>query len=308
MKQLPYELTAALDVTMPVGTVKRIEHQFKMDGSPCSTHKDSCLCVMRVEDGWFYKCHRCGMRGKVNMTQASPSQAKEIVSKVHMDTAPDSKYNGMYYNYRPTDSVPVFSLHSNYPADGVPKEAARWLLKNRIEYWLAHKYRVTWSPNYQRIIFPIMASTINDPLNKGWSSPYGWIGRSLSKEKTKDNPKWLKRIRVVSDVILYHAVGQYRMADAESICVLVEDAVSAIRVAEACGCHGVALLGTTLPKTALKRLDNMNVVVWLDADAYVKGLKMWTQLNKLGYMCRHLYTEGDPKTYSDEKIRQFIGI
>jgi hypothetical protein len=248
------------------------------------------------------------MRGKITLDSATPSQATALVHKEHFDDAPDSVYNGSYYNDKPTDTVPVFLQYTNYPNNGVPTTATHWLLKHRIDYEVAVKYDIGWSQNYQRIIFPLKATNMTDVLDKGWNATYGWIGRNVSKEVTKDNPKWLKRVRVVGESMHFHAIGKYRNANAEITCVVVEDVVSAIRVAEGAGCHAVALLGTTLPKGMLARFKKLHLVVWLDADAYTKGLAMWSNMNKLGYMCKHLYTDNDPKTYSNDKIREHLEL
>ena len=308
MTQLPKELVDACQPTDRVGEVKRIHHLKQHDGSICSEGKDACLSVHRVHDGWMYKCFRCGICGKVKLDLFTPDQAAHyITSSNHFLSPPSAKFDNGKFISMPYDCEPLFSFSGSEPNPLVPIEASQWLLKHHIKPSHVVKYGLKWSPSYERIIFPIRSSQFTDVLQMGWNSIYGWIGRSL-KPKSANNPKWLKRIRRDSQDICYHIRGQFRSIELDQAFVIVEDSVSAIRVAEAANCNAIALLGTSMPPRLWKSLRTMSVILWLDADAYAKGLALWKRLNQLGINCIHLSSSKDPKSYTDEKIQDLLNL
>lgn len=96
--------------------------------------------------------------------------------------------------------------------------------------------------------------------------------------------------------------------------VVVEDAVSAVRVAaagplEGPWCHAMPCLGSYLPVrkiTALKLLYDQ-LVVWLDADKLKEAWAIADMAKWIGLSARTIYTELDPKEHTDEQIRELVG-
>lgn len=88
--------------------------------------------------------------------------------------------------------------------------------------------------------------------------------------------------------------------------VLVEDAISSIKIARQC--DSMPVLGATLnPKSiAALRASYGSLVVWLDGNKYDQAQKIARQALMLGLNARPIYTEADPKEYDDEFIKQAI--
>jgi len=101
---------------------------------------------------------------------------------------------------------------------------------------------------------------------------------------------------------------------ARQLCI-VEDAVSAARVARATGaspgglqapwCNAMPCLGSYLPLkklAALRALNYDSLFCWLDSDKLKEARDIAQRAKWLGFNTRVIYTELDPKTYSDEEI------
>ena len=88
--------------------------------------------------------------------------------------------------------------------------------------------------------------------------------------------------------------------------VVVEDAVSAARIAPQC--DSMPCLGSYLPVqkiTALKLLNYEFIDVWLDEDKLRESREIAEKSKWLGLSSRVIYTELDPKEYSDEEIKKW---
>ena len=82
----------------------------------------------------------------------------------------------------------------------------------------------------------------------------------------------------------------------------MEDIISAIRVHEATGYYTVALLGTWLSDRLRAKLRGYDIRIWLDSDAIDKSIKYWNSCRAIGLSAKYIYTDNDPKTYSNEVI------
>lgn len=88
------------------------------------------------------------------------------------------------------------------------------------------------------------------------------------------------------------------------VVVLVEDIYSAIKVCQA-GYASIALLGTSLPAEFNPVYWADEVILWLDADAIDKAVKMSNYMS--GQITTNIvYTKSDPKTYTPDQIKAII--
>lgn len=85
---------------------------------------------------------------------------------------------------------------------------------------------------------------------------------------------------------------------------LVEDCYSAIKIAEA-GHPAIALLGTSLPSEFKLYMRADGFVVWLDADAIQKAVKIANYISSVA-KSQVVYTDKDPKHYSVDEIKSII--
>jgi hypothetical protein len=89
--------------------------------------------------------------------------------------------------------------------------------------------------------------------------------------------------------------------------VVVEDAVSAARIAPSC--PSMPCLGSYLPShklMALKRLKFTKLITWLDSDKLKESREIAQRAKWLGFTTKVVYTELDPKCHTDEEIMRII--
>lgn len=88
--------------------------------------------------------------------------------------------------------------------------------------------------------------------------------------------------------------------------VLVEDIVSAIRVGAVF--PSMPLLGSYLPRQKLVRLARLysSLWVWLDSNKFKEAQEISKQAKMLGLESRAIYTDLDPKCYSDDQIKEIL--
>jgi hypothetical protein len=89
--------------------------------------------------------------------------------------------------------------------------------------------------------------------------------------------------------------------------VVVEDALSASRIASSC--PSMPCLGSYLPShklMALKRLKFNRLITWLDSDKLKESREIAQRAKWLGFDTRVVYTELDPKEYSNEEIKAYL--
>lgn len=150
---------------------------------------------------------------------------------------------------------------------------------------------VLWSEYRKQLIF-------------SWKDAEGnvllWQARNFSpgaktKYFTRGNPE---------DVLPIYSTGE----QSEQV-VLVEDCISAIKIARYC--DAMPVLGSDLSRTKLSRLrayygPSTAIVVWLDGNMYPKAQRIARRLQLLGMDARAAWTEYDPKCYSDEEILEKV--
>lgn len=144
---------------------------------------------------------------------------------------------------------------------------------------------ILWSEYYQRLIFPYFNDT----------GLLAWQGRYLGEEANK--AKWFSQGKLHEFI---HVVG-----NSNSRCVvLVEDTISAIKVAHNPAVCAVPLFGSHVSTTRMLQLKLLYdiMIVWLDRDKAIDSIKYSKKLNELGIKSRSIITELDPKCYSDGEL------
>jgi hypothetical protein len=89
--------------------------------------------------------------------------------------------------------------------------------------------------------------------------------------------------------------------------VVVEDAVSAAKISRQI--DAMPCLGSYLPARkimALKALNYEQLLVWLDADKLKEAREIEDMAKWVGLSARTIYTELDPKEYSDKEIYEYL--
>lgn len=292
----PPDLEAEWDniITLPIGSSRRITHNYQESGEPCSVNKDACMICTHYSEYVYYYCFRCKMQGKVYKKDRSPIEVLRDMKK--------------------PDREPIYSAHGrdmSLPKDCVdmeegPKEAQAFLAKYGFNTEMYIDYGIFFSHNYDRIIFPVYRGYFSG-LFTGLQM-VGWTGRCYhpyDKETRQQmsRPKYLTKKDLRENRIYWN----YLNPDSK-VLVIVEDVISAIKIAEAedLNVSVMALLNTKLGDDIIPWLRTLDLYLWLDNDAEFDSLKTVNRLTSLGYNAHSITTKNDPKMYSSKDMLKVI--
>lgn len=178
------------------------------------------------------------------------------------------------------------------------EESVRWLGTFHLDVPTAIRRGVLYSPSKNQIIYQLgnVWQARNLVLGPGNS------GRPRSKNFTSGN---------VNECT--HIYGSNRNASPDSgpslgshDLVIVEDPVSAIRVAALR--DSMPLLGSHLATSRLNAVAGLYkaLVVWLDSDKLIEARKIAERAKLIGIQARVIWTELDPKCYTDAQIEEIL--
>lgn len=153
----------------------------------------------------------------------------------------------------------------------------------------AKRHTILWSEYNQRLIFPYFDDT----------GLLAWQGRHLGNEEGK--AKWFSQGNLQEVV---HLVGNRN----SRICVVVEDIVSAIKVAH---CSKVCVNPLFGSHISVKRILQLRyffdtLVIWLDDDVKTKVVKFASTAQSLGLDTKVVLTSEDPKALNDVQISDIL--
>lgn len=164
----------------------------------------------------------------------------------------------------------------------IPVEVTNWLKQYYITKQHIAQYNIRWSEERKSLIFPIYE--VEKLL---YYQERNFAGRK---------PKY----RTYGDLNGHLPVfGDDRNA---AMVVVVEDYLSAIRVAEKVPC--MPLFGSHLNKTVASRLATQYhyLGIWLDHDKYSEAIQFHKKYSYLFDCCTVIHTHKDPKAHTPEEI------
>lgn len=174
----------------------------------------------------------------------------------------------------------------------LPPGPLAWLEKYGITEHERLVFGYQWSEDKNLLIFPITSN----------GRVIGFNGRYFG-----DNPKHPKYITKILDK--NYVLTFKPDVPAYPTLVLTEDVVSALKVGRQS--HTMALLGTHIPAPLLARIvayclaHRLCAIVWLDGDKKPEALKWAKRLSQfIPATC--IWTEKDPKEYTNEEILEFL--
>jgi len=160
--------------------------------------------------------------------------------------------------------------------DKIPQEAMQWLLKYDIRQEEIDKYGIKWSP--LEILVLIMTKSY-------------WQGRNFGFGNQKYKSNGIKPLTKYGDGVI----------------ILVEDVLSAIKIARVDGLSGVPLLGSSLSREhESKLLNKEKVYIWLDRDKAKNAVRIKNRLRELGLTSKAIITSDDPKVYTANQIKEIV--
>ena len=176
----------------------------------------------------------------------------------------------------------------------IPIHAYKWLKQYELTDEEINRHRIGWSAQYERIIFPIYDDAGNLLM---WQGRYCPFSNSPSEKRSK----YFTQGRVESVLALFGTPPS-----ADGMVCLVEDFISAIKVARVCS--SLCLWGSEVSLTRLKRVSLLfpHIILWLDNDKAAHSIKCVTKARPYFEKVSGIYTDHDPKTYSTEELKQWI--
>lgn len=176
--------------------------------------------------------------------------------------------------------------------------AVEWLAQYHLDIPTAIRRGVVYSESRDQIIYQLGNVWQARNLRQGGSD--GNSRRRFSKNFTSGN---------VNECTHIYAVQQLDLRLGGSGLVIVEDPVSAIRVAALY--DAMPLLGSHLATSRLNALAGLygpssRVYIWLDSDKLKESRAIAERFKLVGVDARVIYTEYDPKCYTNEEIRNIL--
>lgn len=172
----------------------------------------------------------------------------------------------------------------------IPAIAEDWLKRYELTQDELLSNRVLYSEQRSLLVFPYFGADTYTLL--------GWQGRYFGDNPK--HPKWFTK-GYIKDFI--HLINP---TESKTI-VYVEDIISAIKV----GRHAAAvpIFGSFIPDTHSIRLYRMgyrNFRIWLDPDKYKEAHKFCAKITSLGFQCRVIRSDKDPKDYNDLELKEYL--
>lgn len=171
-----------------------------------------------------------------------------------------------------------------------PEHVVSWLAKYDISVQEALKHGWKYSPKYDQLTFI---------FNDGEGGVACVQSRNFNPERAKKR-KYYNSGSPKDVLPIFHA------SDARRRLVVVEDVVSAARIARQC--DAMPLLGSYLPARKIMALKPFYefLDVWLDSDKLKEAREIEMMAKWVGLSARTIYTELDPKEYSDREIHEYL--
>ena len=161
----------------------------------------------------------------------------------------------------------------------IPRNAMKWLLSYGISQEDIKEFGIKWDIKNQLLVLIDTAKY--------------WQGRSFDKHK----PKYMSS-----------GAKPYTVYGSSDKVVLVEDIISALRIAKTKQFSAIPLLGSTLAYDWEEPLTKTfkTVFVWLDRDKAINALRIKRKLQQRGVDSQVIVTDNDPKEYSKGEILEWL--
>jgi hypothetical protein len=246
----------------------RQDHYLKHEPCPKCGSRDN---LARYSSGSGY-CFGCG--------HFEPAQLGSLLKT--LEHVGEGRQEESVYGVRPLPD----DLVSYYP----PKVVS-WIAKYDLAPVDLINHNVCWSPSREQLIYRFYGKGANVVL---------WQARNF-REGT-DHKRRFFTSGPSEDII-----AKYSTRESNDTCCIVEDCISAIKLAYA-GVHGVPCLGSTMSRKKIVRMSRLykRMVVWLDADKLKEARDISEHAAACGLETKVVYTEDDPKVFSINSIKGYI--
>jgi hypothetical protein len=172
----------------------------------------------------------------------------------------------------------------------LPLRVKAWLRKYGISDNEISHFQFGWNPQTESLVFPIW----NAEKTKLFFRQERYFGNKVGVPKYITYGEKKDRLGIIRNNLTPGTI------------ILVEDFISAIKVARLC--TSAPLLGSSIPAEALRSLsERFKIVrVWLDMDKATKSLQEASRAFGLFPSVGTILTKYDPKEYTTEEIKQYL--
>lgn len=244
--------------------------------APGCSGGSKCMIVELDEDGSARAfCFRCGAKGwrpaKGHWKPAGGAPAPAPVGGAG------------------ADSTWAVESHTVAGWGALPKGVRDWLVDGGMTSFSVLKNGVRWCPEKEKLYLPVEQDGML----------VGWVVRGF-------DPKTYRVLRIIKGGFYgFYTRGK---VEAPTACCLVEDVVSAWRVAPWMDCY--TLLGTNLPTEVVTDILNRGyeqVYVFLDGDNPTVKLAARKMANRLSFLDTRVVDTGkDPKQHSPTELHDLL--
>lgn len=246
----------------------------------CKATHENKLSITRTDTGLVYRCYRasCNAKGFISSLAGAYYEANKLKQKTHAYPDRDAlvTLDSIYNKYNIYNNN-IYKYNNIY---------------NIIYIYNIYKYNII----NNNILYNTNRNTIVFPITNILGYHLGYVDRDFSGKR---HPKSISYPEINTEPFIYFP---YRK-ELSSVCVVVEDTLSAIRCAEYCS--SVALLGTHMSHATAEILSRNfdSILICLDEDATRKAIAMYTKYNlyfRKGIQVAHLHK--DPKDMSHAEL------
>lgn len=203
---------------------------------------------------------------------------------------------GCHYQERRTHAPINQPLKGDHPPlpDDINHEFSQpcieWLASFHVDVPTAIRNGLVWSPRFQQLIYQL-----GDV----------WQARNFDPERLTKRKNYTSG-DVNGCLHIYDNPGRELGTPVYDGLVIVEDPLSALRVSSIE--PSLPLLGSHLATGRLNALAGLydSFVVWLDSDKYKEARAIAERLRLVGLSARVIWTELDPKCYTDLEIKDVL--
>jgi hypothetical protein len=208
------------------------------------------------------------------------------------------------HNFNPNTSGDDKSLDDvqtiNLPEDAsdtLPECVVQLLGKYDLLLTEALRLNVLWSESRQQLIYPYYAT------DRDTGRKYLACYQARNFNQQVSGPKYFNKGKTTEVVPIIRGPSS---GDRRTRLVITEDALSALKVARQC--DAMPALGTNVPVSKLNVIARQyeRLTVWLDSDKWREARHIADNYKWLGLSADTIYSELDPKMYSDEQIKEYL--
>ena len=184
----------------------------------------------------------------------------------------------------------------------LPDRAIQYLSRYDITVGEALRQGMLWSQQSEQLIYPYYATT-----DDGRKYLACYQARNFNQSR-QAKAKYFNKGSTsgVIPVIKCLSTTVKRLVTFPKRLVITEDALSAIRIARQC--DAMPALGTNVPvhKIMVLARSYERITIWLDSDKWREAREIADNVKWLGLSADTIYSELDPKSYTDEQITEYL--